>query len=94
MFHNIGRFIVQHQFADVLDVAGASRVTAPRALALSHTPKKPHMPADPSRSPSQRRPHWHGVPTRRSQNQRRPHPRQGVNEESARAAVANKSCCA
>ena len=28
-------------------VAGASRVTAPRALVLSHTPKKPHAQADP-----------------------------------------------
>ena len=31
----------------VLDVAGASGVTVPRALALSSTPKKPHAPADP-----------------------------------------------
>ena len=34
-------------YEGVLDVAGASRVTAPRVLALSHTPKKPHTPADP-----------------------------------------------
>ena len=34
-------------YEGVLDVAGASRVTASRALALSHTPKKPHTPADP-----------------------------------------------
>ena len=34
-------------YEGVLDVAGASRVTAPRALALSHTPKKPHTPAGP-----------------------------------------------
>ena len=34
-------------YEGMLDVAGASRVTAPRALALSHTPKMPHTPADP-----------------------------------------------
>ena len=34
-------------YEGMLGVAGASRVTAPRALALSHTPKKPHAPADP-----------------------------------------------
>ena len=34
-------------YEGVLGVAGASRVTAPRALALSHTPRKPHAPADP-----------------------------------------------
>ena len=34
-------------YEGVLDVTGASRVTAPRALALSHTPKKPHTLADP-----------------------------------------------
>ena len=31
----------------VLGVAKASSVTTPRALALSHTPKKPHTLADP-----------------------------------------------
>ena len=37
-------------YEGVLDVAGASGVTVPRALALSRTPKKPHChdaPADP-----------------------------------------------
>ena len=34
-------------YEGLLDVAGGGRVTAPRALALSHTPKKPHTPADP-----------------------------------------------
>ena len=34
-------------YEGVLDVAGASGMTATRALALSHTPKKPHTPADP-----------------------------------------------
>ena len=34
-------------YEGVLDVAGASGVTVPRALALSRTPKKPHAPADP-----------------------------------------------
>ena len=34
-------------YEGVQDVAGASRVTASRALAISHTPKKPHTPADP-----------------------------------------------
>ena len=34
-------------YEGVLDVAGASGVTVPRALALSHIPKKPHTPADP-----------------------------------------------
>ena len=36
-------------YEGVLGAAGASRVTAPRALALSYTPKKPHTPADPQR---------------------------------------------
>ena len=35
-------------YEGVLGVAGASRVTAPRALALSHTLKKPRTPADPT----------------------------------------------
>ena len=34
-------------YEGVQGVAGASRVTAPRALALSCTPKEPHTPADP-----------------------------------------------
>ena len=34
-------------YEGVLNVAGASGVTVPRALALSHTPKKPQTPADP-----------------------------------------------
>ena len=34
-------------YEGVLDVTGASRVTVPRALALSRIPKKPHAPADP-----------------------------------------------
>ena len=37
-------------YEGVLGVAGASRVTAPRALALSHTPKKPRTPADPTQA--------------------------------------------
>ena len=36
-------------YEGVLDVAGASGVTAPRALGLSRTPKKPHTPAEPPR---------------------------------------------
>ena len=62
-------------YEGVLDVAGASRVTAPRALAvlaLSHIPKKPHTPADPPpadpanelaparRPPRRRPPRWRG----------------------------------
>ena len=75
-------------YEGVLGVAGASRVTAPRALALSHTPKKPHAPADPPPTdPADEQ-------ARRSPRQRRPHPRLGAKEESAGAAVANKSCCA
>ena len=34
-------------YEGALDVARASGVTVPRALALSRTPKKPHAPADP-----------------------------------------------
>ena len=34
-------------YEGVLGMAEASGVTAPRALALSCTPKKPHTPADP-----------------------------------------------
>ena len=34
-------------YEGVLDLAGASGVTVPRALALSRIPKKPHAPADP-----------------------------------------------
>ena len=34
-------------YEGVLGMAGASGVTAPRALALSCTPKKPHTPEDP-----------------------------------------------
>ena len=96
-------------YEGVLGVAGASRVTAPRALALSHTPKKPHTPADPlpadptdepapalaapaSAPPAPAAPAPAGV--RRSPRQRRPHPRPGAKEESAGAAVANKSYCA
>ena len=90
----------------VLDVARASGVTVPRALTLSRTPKKPHAQADPRRCtpltslpPRRRPPHrWpprrRGPPARRSTRRRRPHPRPGAKEESARAAVANKSCCA
>ena len=35
-------------YEGVLAMAGASGVTAPRALALSCTPKRPHTPADPA----------------------------------------------
>ena len=35
-------------YEGVLGVAGVSRVTAPRALVLSHTPNKPRTPADPT----------------------------------------------
>ena len=34
-------------YEGVLDVAGASGVTVPRALAISRAPKKPPAPADP-----------------------------------------------
>ena len=34
-------------YEGVLDIAGASGVTVPRTLALSRTPKKPHMSMDP-----------------------------------------------
>ena len=78
-------------YEGVLGMAGASRVTAQRALAISHTPNKPHTPADPQQATS-RPPRRRGPRARRSP--RRPHPRPGAKEESARAAVANKSCCA
>ena len=79
-------------YEGVLDVAGASRVTAPRALALSHTPKKPHTPADPppadpadkpAPAPADpaRRPRAGGGPSPRalrSPSQQRPHPRPGA----------------
>ena len=51
----------------VLGMAGASGVMASRALALSHTPKKPHTPADPlpadpadEPAPRRRPPRWRG----------------------------------
>ena len=93
-------------YEGVLDVAGASRVTAPRALALSHTPKKPHMPADPPRAdPADEpapapvplapgAPALAGVRGRAGARASGVPTRQGAKEESARAAVANKSCCA
>ena len=90
-------------YEGVLDIAGASGVTVTRALALSRTPKKPHAPAEPpptdpadepARPPRRRPPRRLGPPARRSQRRRRSHPRPGAKEESARAAVANKSCCA
>ena len=43
-------------YEGVLDVAGASRVTAPRDLALSHSPKKPHTPVDHANEPVQAAP--------------------------------------
>ena len=47
-------------YEGVLDVAGASRVTAPRALALSHTPKirrrTPRWRTPPTSLPPRRRP--------------------------------------
>ena len=46
------------------------------------------------RTPRQRTPRQRGPPAHSSPHRRRPHPRQGAKEESARAAVANKSCCA
>ena len=61
-------------YEGVLGVAGASRVTAPRALALSHTPKKPQAPAAPA--PAGSAGAQGGVPTqglgqRRSPRERR-----------------------
>ena len=59
-------------YEGVLDMAGASGVTAPSALALYCTPKKPHTPADPPPAdptslPARRR----GPPARRSPRRRR-----------------------
>ena len=90
----------------LLGMAGASGVTATRALALSRTPKKPHTlvdsdppAADPADEPAPAlaapAPTDHvqagSTAARRSPHLRRPHPRSGAKEESARAAVANKS---
>ena len=92
-------------YEGALDVAGASGMTATRALALSHTPKKPRTPADPTPADPADEPapaqaaaaqagvRWHAE-ARLSPRRRRPHPRLGAKEESAGAAVANKSCCA
>ena len=101
-------FTAAAYYEGVLDVAGASRVTTPRALALPHTPspKKAIPGGPPAGGPRRRAGPRAGGPSaggpragggqraRRSPSQRRPHPRQGAKEESARAAVANKSCCA
>ena len=68
-------------YEGVLDVAGASGVTVPRALALSRTPKKPHChdaladppPTDPADEPApapaaprRRPPRRRGQPARRA----------------------------
>ena len=73
-------------YEGVLGMAGASGVTAPRALALSCTPRRT--------PPTSRPPRRRGPLARRSPRRRRPHPRSGTKEESAGAAMANKSCCA
>ena len=39
--------LLMSYYEGVLGMAGASGVTAPRALALSRTPRKPHTPAAP-----------------------------------------------
>ena len=59
-------------YEGVLGMAGASGVTAPRALALYCTPKKPHKPADPRRTPpTSLPPHRRGQPAHRSPRRRR-----------------------
>ena len=86
-------------------MAGASVVTAPRALALSSTPKKPHTPADPppadpsdelapeSAAPAQAAPA--PAVSGRAGACAGCVPTQGMGQRrSPRAAVANKSCCA
>ena len=92
-------------YEGVQDVAGASRVTASRALAISHTPKKPHTPADPppadpadEQAPAPAASALAGV-SGRAGARASGVPTQGrgqfrAKEESVRAAVANKSCCA
>ena len=63
-------------YEGMLDVAGASRVTAPGAVALSHTPKKPHTqadppPADPADEPA---PRWRPPRRRGSAGAQEPEP--------------------